>query len=60
MSRTGSRTGANGRMSQQALDKWQETVGMIVANRTAGDSAALTSLGDALLANGRIDAAHVW
>lgn len=47
-------------MSKEALEKWQETVGMIVANRTAGDSAALTSLGDALLANGRIDAAHVW
>lgn len=42
------------------LAKWQETVGMIVANRTAGDSAALTSLGDALAANGWTDAAHVW
>lgn len=47
-------------MSQVAIDKWHETVGMIVANRTAGDSTALTSLGDALLANGRVDAAHVW
>ncbi|ORY64606.1 Sec23-binding domain of Sec16-domain-containing protein, partial [Leucosporidium creatinivorum] len=41
------------------LEKWQETVAMIIANRTAGDSAALTALGDALAANGWLDAAHV-
>ncbi|GAA6001466.1 uncharacterized protein JCM10292_006268 [Rhodotorula paludigena] len=46
-------------MSEATLEKWQETVGMIIANRTAGDSAALTSLGDALAANGWTDAAHI-
>lgn len=33
---------------------------MIVSNRTAGDSAALTALGDALASNDEIEAAHVW
>ncbi|BGP24993.1 COPII vesicle coat protein Sec16 [Rhodotorula toruloides] len=46
-------------LAPSTLAKWQETVGMIVANRTAGDSAALTSLGDGLAANGWTDAAHV-
>ncbi|GAA5877576.1 hypothetical protein JCM8547_007735 [Rhodosporidiobolus lusitaniae] len=47
------------RLSEATLEKWQDTVGMIVANRTAGDSAALTALGDALAANGWVAAAHV-
>jgi hypothetical protein len=42
------------------LASWRDTVGMIVANRTAGDSAALTALGDALASNGWIQASHVW
>lgn len=42
------------------LTKWLETAAMIVANRTAGDSAALTALGDTLASNGWIDAAHIW
>ncbi|GAA6060928.1 hypothetical protein JCM10212_003836 [Sporobolomyces blumeae] len=46
-------------LSDSNLEKWRDTVGMIVANRTAGDSAALTALGDALAANGWIEAAHV-
>ncbi|GAA5978058.1 hypothetical protein JCM5350_007383 [Sporobolomyces pararoseus] len=41
------------------LESWRDTVGMIVANRTAGDSAALTALGDALASNGWTEAAHV-
>ncbi|BGP48551.1 hypothetical protein JCM10450v2_004427 [Rhodotorula kratochvilovae] len=46
-------------LPENTLEKWQDTVGMIVANRTAGDSGALTSLGDALNANGWTDAAHI-
>ncbi|BGP16572.1 hypothetical protein JCM10213_000516 [Rhodosporidiobolus nylandii] len=46
-------------LSEETLEKWQDTVGMIVANRTAGDAAALTALGDALAANGWVAAAHV-
>jgi hypothetical protein len=47
-------------VSPQALSRWRETAAMIVSNRTASDSAALTSLGDALASNGWRDAAHVW
>ncbi|GAA6050336.1 hypothetical protein JCM3770_002969 [Rhodotorula araucariae] len=46
-------------LPEHTLEKWQDTVGMIVANRTAGDAGALTSLGDALNANGWTDAAHI-
>lgn len=47
-------------ISEATLEMWQDTVGMIVANRTAGDSAALTALGDVLASNGWVAAAHVW
>lgn len=50
----------NSNLSDSVLEKWQETAAMIIANRTVGDSAALTALGDALMANGWLDAAHVW
>ncbi|GAA5893562.1 uncharacterized protein JCM6883_003560 [Sporobolomyces salmoneus] len=46
-------------LPQSTLESWRDTVGMIVANRTAGDSAALTALGDALASNGWIEASHV-
>ncbi|GAA5950714.1 hypothetical protein JCM21900_000489 [Sporobolomyces salmonicolor] len=46
-------------LPEATLDKWRDTVGMIVANRTAGDSAVLTALGDALASNGWIEAAHI-
>lgn len=42
------------------LSKWRETAAIIVANRMSGDSAALTRLGDTLVANGWFEAAHVW
>ncbi|GAA5877989.1 hypothetical protein JCM1840_000133 [Sporobolomyces johnsonii] len=47
------------KLPEATLDKWRDTVGMIVANRTAGDSAVLTALGDALASNGWIEAAHI-
>lgn len=47
-------------LPDSVLAKWQETVALIVANRTVGDSAALSALGDTLKANGWLDAAHVW
>ncbi|KAM0752348.1 hypothetical protein T439DRAFT_324423 [Meredithblackwellia eburnea MCA 4105] len=46
-------------LSPDILVKWQETVALIIANRSAGDSAALTALGDTLKVNGWLDAAHV-
>ncbi|KAK9766027.1 hypothetical protein K7432_005196 [Basidiobolus ranarum] len=45
--------------STAKLSKWRETVAMILANRTAGDSMALTSLGDLLRSHGWTNAAHV-
>lgn len=47
---------------ESILEKWQETAAMIVANRFLGDSPAMTlsALGDTLLANNWVDAAHVW
>lgn len=48
------------KLSDSTLATWRDTVGMIVSNRTAGDSAALTALGDALASNDEIEAAHVW
>lgn len=47
-------------LSIEVLAKWQETAALIIANRTAGDSAALTALGDTLASNDQLDAAHVW
>lgn len=47
------------KLSDSTLATWRDTVGMIVSNRTAGDSAALTALGDALASNDEIEAAHV-
>lgn len=55
-----SRIDAQSQLPESTLESWRDTVGMIVANRTAGDSAALTALGDALAANGWTEAAHVW
>ncbi|KAL8278678.1 hypothetical protein RQP46_008970 [Phenoliferia psychrophenolica] len=46
-------------LPEGVLSKWQETVALIIANRSVGDSAALTALGDTLRSNGWLDAAHV-
>ncbi|KAF8522284.1 Sec23-binding domain of Sec16-domain-containing protein [Hysterangium stoloniferum] len=42
----------------EALEKWQETAAIMAFSQTAGDSAALTALGDYLSANRWFDAAH--
>lgn len=49
-------------MSQDVLaglDKWRETLGMILSNRRQGDGQALRSLGDLLSGYGRAEAAHI-
>lgn len=46
--------------SQGALDGWRDSVAMILANPSSGSSMALTNLGDALAAEERYLAAHVW
>ncbi|KAF2280495.1 uncharacterized protein EI97DRAFT_430204 [Westerdykella ornata] len=43
----------------QGLEKWQETLSLILNNRSNGDSAALLSLGRLLAGYGRIEAAHI-
>lgn len=41
------------------LDKWRETLGMMLSNRRQGDGQALRSLGDLLSGYGRAEAAHI-
>ncbi|KAL6705408.1 vesicle coat component [Coniothyrium glycines] len=43
----------------QGLDKWRETVALIMNNRSDGDVSALVSLGRLLTQYGRIEAAHI-
>jgi len=45
--------------AQQGLDKWRETVALILNNRSEGDASALLSLGRLLSQYGRVEAAHV-
>ncbi|KAF1844563.1 uncharacterized protein K460DRAFT_365509 [Cucurbitaria berberidis CBS 394.84] len=42
----------------QGLDKWRETVALILSNRSEGDVSALLSLGRLLSQYGRVEAAH--
>jgi hypothetical protein len=45
----------------ESHSKWAETVAMILSSPLPQEtSAALTSLGDQLLANQLVEAAHVW
>ncbi|KAF1970100.1 hypothetical protein BU23DRAFT_557000 [Bimuria novae-zelandiae CBS 107.79] len=41
------------------LDKWRETLSLILNNRSDGDPTALVSLGKLLAGYGRVEAAHV-
>lgn len=41
------------------LDKWQETLGLILSNRSKDDTRALNSLGNLLASYGRAEAAHI-
>ncbi|KAI8083014.1 Sec23-binding domain of Sec16-domain-containing protein, partial [Halteromyces radiatus] len=41
------------------LDKWQETLGLILANRTTKDFEAITALGDIMKNHGWLNAAHI-
>lgn len=50
--------GASGSTSS-AVDKWPENLAVILANRTANDSMAISQLGDVLVANGYLDCGHL-
>jgi len=41
------------------LDRWRETLGLVLSNRSADDSQALTALGKLLSGYGRAEAAHI-
>ncbi|KAI9889075.1 MAG: vesicle coat component [Vezdaea aestivalis] len=43
----------------EGLSKWRETLGLIVANRSADSGAALVSIGKLLSSYNRTDAAHI-
>lgn len=46
----------------EVLSKWAETAATIVSNATGNGEewASLTALGDYLISNGWVEAAHVW
>ncbi|KAF2731402.1 hypothetical protein EJ04DRAFT_526149 [Polyplosphaeria fusca] len=43
----------------QGLNKWRETLSLVLNNRSEGDAAALLSLGRLLAGYGRVEAAHI-
>ncbi|KAL5434300.1 hypothetical protein PMIN07_001342 [Paraphaeosphaeria minitans] len=43
----------------QGLDRWRETLTLVLNNRSEGDPAALVSLGKLLAGYGRVEAAHI-
>ena len=47
------------RNALDGLDKWRETLALILSNRTQDDEAALVALGRLLVGYGRIEAAHL-
>ncbi|KAF9945845.1 hypothetical protein BGZ72_000921 [Mortierella alpina] len=42
-----------------SLGQWRDTLVMILSNRTSGDQTAISSLGDLLLKEGWVEAAHI-
>ena len=44
----------------EVLASWPETVAMMISDSASPETAALTALGDHLIANKWIEAAHVW
>jgi hypothetical protein len=43
----------------QGLDKWRDTLSLVLNNRSTGDAQALLSLGRLLAGYGRVEAAHI-
>ncbi|KAI6795773.1 hypothetical protein KC361_g4808 [Hortaea werneckii] len=42
----------------EGLEKWRETLGLVVSNRTPNDGASLIALGKLLVSYGRVEAGH--
>ncbi|KAF8979317.1 hypothetical protein BGZ46_005604, partial [Entomortierella lignicola] len=47
------------RIPGESLAQWRDTLIMILSNRTSGDQSAISSLGDTLLKEGWVEAAHI-
>jgi COPII coat assembly protein SEC16 len=45
--------------AMEGLDKWRETLTLILSNRSPGDAQAIRSLGNLLAGYGRAEAAHI-
>jgi len=54
-----SATGTDSKDALAGLDKWRETLGLILSNRSMADVQALGSLGNLLSTYGRAEAAHI-
>lgn len=51
--------GSQPRDATEGLNKWRETIGLILSNRSAEDEKALLAMGKLLANYGRIEAAHI-
>ncbi|KAK4152948.1 Sec23-binding domain of Sec16-domain-containing protein [Chaetomidium leptoderma] len=51
--------GPSSKDAMEGLDKWRETLGLILSNRSTNDARAINSLGVLLSGFGRAEAAHV-
>ncbi|KAK6344254.1 vesicle coat component [Orbilia brochopaga] len=56
MSTTGGQSGGN---TLEGLEKWRETLGLMLGNRSNGDFQAIAKLGSLLESYNRIEAAHI-
>ena len=44
----------------EKLDRWRETLGLILSNRSPGDAESILALGKLLVGYGRVEAGHIW
>lgn len=54
-----SEVASHSRDALAGLDKWRETLGLILSNRSTADTTAIMSLGKLLSSYGRAEAAHI-
>ncbi|KAH8586139.1 Sec23-binding domain of Sec16-domain-containing protein [Bisporella sp. PMI_857] len=52
-------SGSSAKDALDGLDRWRETLGLVLSNRSANDNQALTALGKLLSGYGRAEAAHI-
>lgn len=55
----GATTGPANGSGMDGLEKWRETLSLILSNRSTGDAQAVNSLGNLLSGYGRAEAAHI-